>query len=83
MTEVAELIAVDREVTQLLKNSDRLDIDGSLILKIYEELKQYREDDEVVITAENVFNKLIELHPEKKCFNECKELTDDEFISIF
>ena len=77
---MAELIALKNEVKQLLKSNERCDIDKSKILKVYEELN---EGDEIVVTPEAVYEKLIELHPEKKCFNNCKKVSDDEFINNF
>lgn len=77
---MAELIALKNEVKQLLKSNERCDIDKSKILKVYEELN---EGDDIVVTAEAVYEKLIELHPEKKCFNNCKKVSDDEFINNF
>lgn len=77
---MAELIALKNEVKQLLKSNERCDIDKSQILKVYEELQQ---GDEVVVTSQAVYDKLIELHPVKKCFNNCKKVSDDEFISKF
>jgi hypothetical protein len=77
---MAELIALKNEVKQLLKSNERCDIDKSKILKVYKELN---EGDEIVVTPEAVYEKLIELHPEKKCFNNCKKVSDDEFINNF
>jgi len=77
---MAELIALKNEVKQLLKSNERCDIDKSQILKVYEELQQ---GDELVVTSQAVYDKLIELHPVKKCFNNCKKVSDDEFISKF
>jgi len=77
---MAELIALKNEVKQLLKSNERCDIDKSKILQVYQELN---EGDELVVTPEAVYEKLIELHPEKKCFNQCKKVSDDEFINNF
>lgn len=77
---MAELIALKNEVKQLLKSNERCDIDKSQILKVYEELQQ---GDELVVTSQAVYDKLIELHPVKKCFNTRKEISDDEFINNF
>jgi hypothetical protein len=77
---MAELIALKNEVKQLLKSNERCDIDKSQILKVYEELQQ---GDELVVTSQAVYDKLIELHPVKKCFNNCKKVSDDEFINNF
>lgn len=80
---MAELIALKNEVKQLLKSNDRCDIDVSQILKVYEELQSAIEETETPPTAQDVYDKLIELHPEKKCFNTRKEISDDEFINNF
>jgi len=77
---MAELIALKNEVKQLLKSNERCDIDKSQILKVYEELQQ---GDELVVTSQAVYDKLIELHPVKKCFNNCKKVSDYEFINNF
>lgn len=79
---MAELIALKNEVKQLLKSNERCDIDKSQILKVYQELN-VNEELETPPTAEAVYDKLIELHPVKKCFNNCKKVSDDEFISKF
>lgn len=78
---MAELIALKNEVKQLLKSNDRCDVDVSQILKVYEDLNV--EELETPPTAQDVYDKLIELHPEKKCFNTRKEISDDEFINNF
>jgi len=80
---MAELIALKNEVKQLLKSNERCDIDKSQILKVYEELQQGDDHEVPVVTSQAVYDKLIELHPVKKCFNNCKKVSDDEFISKF
>ena len=80
---MAELIALKNEVKQLLKSNERCDIDKSKILKVYEELNEGDDNEVTVVTPEAVYEKLIELHPEKKCFNNCKKVSDDEFINNF
>ncbi len=77
---MAELITLKNEVKELLKSNERCDIDKSKILKVYQELN---EGEEIIVTPEAVYEKLIELHPEKKCFNNCKKVSDDEFINNF
>lgn len=71
-------MTIKKEVKALLKENDRCDIDASQILKIYSELSI---DEEV--SSQEVYDKLIELYPVKKCFNTHKQVTDDEFISKY
>jgi UDP-N-acetyl-D-mannosaminuronate dehydrogenase len=73
---MAELCTFKEQVKDLLKSNDRCDIDRSKILKVYEELT-------TDATAQDVYDKLIEMFPEKKCFNHCKKVTDDEFFNNF
>jgi hypothetical protein len=77
---MSQLIALKNEVKQLLKTNERCEIDASLILKWYDVLSQEQEEE---VTAQNVYDKLIELHPEKKCFNTRKRISDDEFFNKF
>lgn len=76
---MAELIAFKNEVKQLLKTNERRDIDVSRILKWKRDLTT----DEVTPTPQEVYEKLIELYPEKKCFNKRKRKTENEFINQF
>lgn len=71
-------MTIKKEVKALLKENDRCDIDASQILKIYSELSI---DEEV--SSQEVYDKLIELYPVKKCFNTHKQVSDDEFISKY
>jgi len=73
---MAELCTFKEQVKDLLKSNDRCDIDRSKILKVYEELT-------TDATAQDVYDKLIEMFPEKKCFNDCRKVTDDEFFNNF
>ena len=76
---MADLLAFKTEVKELLKTNGRCDIDASLILKWKRDLTTEEEEP----TAQDVYDKLIELHPEKKCFNTRKKKTEDEFINKF
>ncbi len=71
-------MTIKKEVKALLKENDRCDIDASQILKIHSELSI---DEEV--SSQEVYDKLIELYPVKKCFNTHKQVSDDEFISKY
>ncbi len=71
-------MTIKKEVKALLKENDRCDIDASQILKIHSELSI---DEEV--SSEEVYDKLIELYPVKKCFNTHKQVSDDEFINKY
>ena len=75
-------MTIKKEVKALLKENERCDIDASKILKVYTELME-GDDDEVLVSSQDVYDKLIELHPEKKCFNNCKKVSKDEFIDKF
>ena len=76
---MAELCTFKEQVKDLLKSNDRCDIDTSKILQVYEELLKSDE----VVSAQDVYDKLIEMFPEKKCFNDCREATEDEFFNNF
>ena len=76
---MADLLAFKTEVKQLLKSNERCDIDASQILKWKSDLST----EEGEPTAQEVYDKLIELHSQKKCFNNRKNKTDDEFINQF
>ena len=76
---MAELIIFKNDVKQLLKTNERCDIDASKILQCKEDLTT----EEVQPTAQDVYDKLIEIYPEKKCFNKRKKKTEDEFIKEF
>jgi len=76
---MSQLIALKNEVKQLLKTNERCEIDASLILKWYDVLSQEQEE----VTAQDVYDKLIELYPEKKCFNTRKRISENEFFDKF
>ena len=76
---MGDLLAFKRDVKQLLKTNDRCEIDASLILK----WKRQLTTEEVEPTPQDVYDKLIELYPEKKCFNTRKRISDDEFFNKF
>ena len=76
---MGDLLAFKRDVKQLLKTNDRCEIDASLILK----WKRQLTTEEVEPTPQDVYDKLIELYPEKKCFNTRKRISDDEFFNNF
>ena len=64
-------------IIKLLETSDRLDIDSSLAWDFFVELEGTDP------SAERIVEKMIEKFPEKKCFNDCKEATEDEFYNNF
>ena len=76
---MSQLIALKNEVKQLLKTNDRCEIDASLILK----WKRQLTTEEVEPTPQDVYDKLIELYPEKKCFNTRKRISENEFFDKF
>jgi len=72
---MAELIAFKNQVKELLKSNDRCDIDPSKILKVHDDLTTSDVDtmEDITPTAQDVYDKLIEMFPEKKCFNDRKK----------
>jgi len=78
---MAELIAFKNEVMKLLKENDRCDIDASRILKVKKEITTDDTVEEFTPTPQDVYEKLIEIYPEKKCFNPCKRVSNDEFFN--
>ena len=76
---MGDLLAFKRDVKQLLKTNDRCEIDASLILK----WKRQLTTEEVEPTPQDVYDKLIELYPEKKCFNTRKRISENEFFDKF
>lgn len=82
---MADLNNFKMDVRKLLRDNDRCDIDTSKILKIYYDLSSTDDEtmEEITPTSQDVYEKLIEIYPEKKCFNDRKEATDDEFFNNF
>lgn len=74
---MSDLIVFKKEVTELLKEADRKDIDLSSILEVREKLIVVDED----VTAKEVFDKLIKMFPEKKVFVPRKRLSESEYAS--
>ena len=88
-----ECITFKQQVVWYLRKHDRLEIDTSLILKVKWDLEKegMRNDwwswitgnTESEITPKQVFDRLMEMFPEKINYNTRRELTDEEFLRVF